>query len=198
MVQQKAMQPDTPNRKAIRCGYVETATNITMELTAILHGLEFVRPAAGRRLCIVTDSEFSIKAVTHWWKVWQANGFRTAGGKPVANVDLIRRVRDAVTHHKQLGTAVSLNWTKGHAGHAQNEEADDLAGRARIERLTTWQETDAKLIFCAKCVAYHHPPNLCHDQPRVSSTPKGSVASYPLTQSARSLASRLKSKRSAG
>lgn len=197
MAQQKAMQPDTPDKMAVRSGYEEVATNITMELTAILRALEFVRPAGGRRLCIVTDSEFSIKAVTHWWKVWQANGFRTAAGKPVANVPLIKRVRQAIGYHKHCGTAVSLNWTRGHAGHTQNEHADKLAGKARLERLTDWQEIDAKLFFCATCDLYH-PPNLCHDQRRVSSTPKGSVASYHSIPSARSLASPSKLKRSAG
>ena len=38
------------------------------------------------------------------------------------NVDLWQRLDEALTHHQ-----VHWHWVKGHAGHAMNERADELA-----------------------------------------------------------------------
>lgn len=131
--------------QAERFGYVEPATNISMELTAILRAVQFVRPAQGRRLVITTDSEYSIKALTQWMKTWRANGWRTSGGRPVANLELLLEAHEAIRTHRLAGTALSFAWVKGHAGHKMNEHADMLAGQARREQRTHWNpSTDAK------------------------------------------------------
>jgi ribonuclease HI len=40
----------------------------------------------------------------------------------VKNVDLWKRLDEAMAHHQ-----VNWRWVKGHAGHAMNERADQLA-----------------------------------------------------------------------
>jgi ribonuclease HI len=131
--------------EAMRFGYSDSATNITMELTAILRAFQFVRPAPGRRLVIATDSEYSIKALTQWMRQWRQNGWRSSAGRKVANLELLLEVEQAMKHHRQNGTAVTFNWVKGHSGVRMNEEVDKLAGDARIRQRTNWShDVDAK------------------------------------------------------
>ena len=42
--------------------------------------------------------------------------------KPVKNVELWQRLDEAQARHQ-----VTWKWIKGHAGHAENEKADELA-----------------------------------------------------------------------
>ena len=53
---------------------------------------------------------------------WKTRGWRTSGGAPVKNVDLWQRLDAARAAHQ-----VNWTWIKGHAGHAENERADELA-----------------------------------------------------------------------
>jgi ribonuclease HI len=60
--------------------------------------------------------------ITEWMDNWKRRGWRTAGGPPVKNVDLWQRLDAARGGHK-----VIWRWIKGHAGHLENERADELA-----------------------------------------------------------------------
>ena len=51
-----------------------------------------------------------------------ANGWRTAAKQPVKNADLWRDLHAAMSEHE-----VTWHWVKGHAGHPENERADELA-----------------------------------------------------------------------
>ena len=106
-------------------GFEADTTNNRMELTAAVKALEaLTRPCA---VTIVTDSEYLKKAFTDGWlKRWQANGWRTAGRQPVKNKDLWERLVELEALH-----AVSWSWTRGHAGHPENELVDTLALAAR-------------------------------------------------------------------
>jgi len=95
-------------------------TNNRMELTAAIAALE-----ALKRSCAVdlyTDSEYLRNGITKWINGWKRNGWRTADRKPVKNVDLWMRLDEALKTHQ-----VRWHWVKGHAGHAMNERADELA-----------------------------------------------------------------------
>ena len=95
-------------------------TNNRMELMAAIAALE-----ALKRPCSVdlhTDSEYLKNGITTWIKGWKKNGWRTADKKPVKNIDLWQRLDAALGAHQ-----VRWHWVKGHAGHAQNERADELA-----------------------------------------------------------------------
>jgi ribonuclease HI len=100
-------------------GEAET-TNNRMELLAAIHALEALeRPA---RLTIVTDSVYVRNGILDWLAGWKRNGWRTAAKKPVKNEDLWRRLDEAHARHE-----VTWEWVKGHAGHPENERADELA-----------------------------------------------------------------------
>jgi ribonuclease HI len=107
------------NEKELKGGDLHT-TNNRMELMAAISALE-----ALKRPCIIdlhTDSEYLKNGITTWIHGWKKNGWRTADKKPVKNVDLWKRLDEALSHHK-----VHWHWVKGHAGHAMNERADELA-----------------------------------------------------------------------
>ena len=95
-------------------------TNNRMELMAAISALEALsRPSA---ITITTDSAYVKNGVTTWIHGWKRNGWRTADRKPVKNDDLWRRLDEAQARHR-----VDWRWIKGHAGHAENERADELA-----------------------------------------------------------------------
>ncbi len=95
-------------------------TNNRMELLAAISALESLsRPS---RITLVTDSQYVKNGVTGWIHGWKRNGWKTAAKKPVKNVDLWQRLDEAQSRHE-----VTWEWVKGHAGHPENERADELA-----------------------------------------------------------------------
>jgi ribonuclease HI len=95
-------------------------TNNRMELMAAISALEALdRPS---RITVVTDSAYVKGGITEWLRGWKRNGWRTSTKKPVKNEDLWRRLDEAAARHD-----VTWEWVKGHAGHPENERADELA-----------------------------------------------------------------------
>ena len=95
-------------------------TNNRMELMAAIQALEaLTRPVKAR---LHTDSTYVRHGIDEWIHKWKTNGWKTAARKPVKNVDLWQRLETAAARHQ-----VEWFWIKGHAGHPQNERADDLA-----------------------------------------------------------------------
>ena len=96
-------------------------TNNRMELMAAISALEALKQPVQRRpphrqpVC-------RARASPSWIHGWKKNGWRTSDKKPVKNVDLWQRL-DAALHQHQ----VRWHWVKGHAGHDENERADQLA-----------------------------------------------------------------------
>jgi len=106
-------------RKELKGGEAHT-TNNRMELTAAIAALEALKRAC--TIDLYTDSEYLRNGITKWISGWKRNGWRTADKKPVRNVDLWKRLDEALQTHE-----VRWHWVKGHAGHAMNERADALA-----------------------------------------------------------------------
>ena len=100
-------------------GAAET-TNNRMELVAAISALD----ALSRRsqITIVTDSVYVKDGVTKWIFGWKKNGWLTAAKKPVKNEDLWKKLDSVQSQHD-----VTWEWVKGHAGHPENELADELA-----------------------------------------------------------------------
>lgn len=97
-------------------------TNNRMELLAVIRALELLkRPVVAR---VHTDSQYVQKGISEWIHGWKARGWKTAAKTPVKNEDLWRALDEAASRHK-----VDWVWVKGHAGHAENERADELARR---------------------------------------------------------------------
>ena len=112
-------------RKELSGGEAET-TNNRMELTGAIVALESLK-----RPCKVemhVDSAYVKDGITKWIHGWKRNGWKTADKKPVKNEDLWQRLEIALKPHK-----IEWHWVKGHAGHPENERADELARMAIAE-----------------------------------------------------------------
>ncbi|WP_375265369.1 ribonuclease HI [Planktotalea sp.] len=116
----RAMQGDEILKQRELSGGAELTTNNQMELMAAISALEVLERAS--ELTIVTDSTYVKNGVTGWIHGWKKNGWKTAAKKPVKNVELWQRLDKAQARH-----TVNWEWVKGHAGHPENERADELA-----------------------------------------------------------------------
>jgi len=97
-------------------------TNNRMELMGAIMALEaLTRPC---KVDLHTDSKYVLDGITKWISGWKSRGWTTADKKPVKNDDLWKRLDAARARHE-----VKWHWVKGHAGHALNERADQLANR---------------------------------------------------------------------
>jgi ribonuclease HI len=97
-------------------------TNNRMELMAAIRALEALKRPS--RVKLYTDSIYVMKGITTWIHSWKRRGWRTADKQPVKNEDLWRQLDEARLKHE-----VEWHWVKGHAGHPENERADQLANK---------------------------------------------------------------------
>lgn len=105
--------------KELKGGEAQT-TNNRMELLAAIEALEVLtRPSVVE---LHTDLQYLRQGITQWIKKWKVNGWRTADRSPVKNADLWQRLDQAQARH-----TMHWHWVKGHAGHPENERADELA-----------------------------------------------------------------------
>jgi ribonuclease HI len=119
--------PGSPDEPVELSGGEPHTTNNRMEYTAALEGLRALPD--GSRVCIVTDSRLLLDSMTRWIHGWKRKGWRTAGGDPVKNQDLVMALDAEIARHAE----VRWHWVKGHetgAEHAHkalNDRADQLA-----------------------------------------------------------------------
>jgi ribonuclease HI len=114
-------------------GGAPDTTNNRMEFTAALEGLRSL--PAGSRVCLVTDSQLLLNSMTTWIDGWKRKGWKTAGGTPVKNQDLVQALDAEIARHAD----VRWHWVRGHetgAEHAHkalNDRADRLAVAAAAD-----------------------------------------------------------------
>lgn len=116
----RAMSGDDVVKERELSGGAAETTNNQMELMAAIMALETLERAS--QITVVTDSAYVKNGVTGWIHGWKRNGWKTASKKPVKNVELWQRLDAAQARHD-----VRWEWVKGHAGHPENEKADELA-----------------------------------------------------------------------
>lgn len=104
-------------------GAVQQSTNNRMELTAAIEGLEQLKRSM--EVVLTTDSQYVKDGITKWIEGWKKKGWITSQRKPVKNVDLWKRLDEAVAVHR-----VEWKWVKGHSGHRENEMVDQAANVA--------------------------------------------------------------------
>ncbi|SHL46503.1 ribonuclease HI [Roseibium suaedae] len=95
-------------------------TNNRMELTAAIEALNSLKRACP--IDLYTDSVYVRDGITKWMFNWKRNDWRTSDKKPVKNAELWQALDAASKRHD-----ISWHWVKGHAGHPENERADELA-----------------------------------------------------------------------
>ena len=96
-------------------------TNNRMELMGAIKGMESLENPS--IVTLYSDSKYVIEAFNSGWIYnWMKNGWITSTKKKVSNIDLWRRLLDAMKPHD-----VSFVWIKGHDGNELNERCDFLA-----------------------------------------------------------------------
>lgn len=106
----------------------EGATNNQMELKACVLALRFAAKMPNlhpfREIRIYTDSMYVVSNHKTAMFTWPANEWRTAAGRPIANMELWQDLRGAI---RQVRKRVEISWLKAHKGHPYNEAADKAA-----------------------------------------------------------------------
>ena len=108
------------NHKKILSGNEVDTTNNRMELTAVIKGLSALKRPVD--VTVITDSRYVMDGISKWIANWKRNNWKTASKKDVKNKDLWLLLEALCNKHN-----VSWEWIKGHAGHAQNEECDQIS-----------------------------------------------------------------------
>ena len=111
------------NRKKELYGSEPQTTNNRMELTAAVEGLRALKEPC--KVEVTTDSQYLKNGITEWIRKWKQNGWRTVRKEPVVNQDLWQQLDEMAGRHQ-----TTWKWTKGHAGHRDNNRCDELAARA--------------------------------------------------------------------
>ena len=102
-------------------GFNNETTNNRMELTAVIEGLKLLKEPV--ELTVYSDSAYTVNAfLNDWISTWIMNGWRTAGKKPVQNIDLWQELLELIKPHKVTWVKV-----KGHADNVYNNRCDALA-----------------------------------------------------------------------
>jgi ribonuclease HI len=119
-------------------------TNNRMAIRSATEGLAALKRPC--RVVFTSDSQYLVKGMREWMAGWVRRGWQRKTG-PVENADLWKQLLPVARRHQ-----IDWRWIRGHAGHPQNEYANDLAvaaarGQSRsgglIEsRFTEWLETE--------------------------------------------------------
>lgn len=116
------------NEKVVT-GNNKDTTNNRMELTAVIEGLACVE-SRNSNITIYSDSKYVVEGAKSWVRRWRFNGWRTAAGKPVMNMDLWQELVKITDKH-----TIRWLWVKAHNGNKHNERVDGLAQAAAMEML---------------------------------------------------------------
>ncbi|WWO97306.1 MAG: ribonuclease HI [Candidatus Dasytiphilus stammeri] len=109
-------------KKSLSAGFYLT-TNNRMELIAVIVALELLKQRC--MVEIITDSKYVQLGVKNWIYNWKKSNWLTYNKRPVKNLDLWKRLDKKLNHHH-----IQWNWIKGHSGHTDNEQCDELARKA--------------------------------------------------------------------
>jgi ribonuclease HI len=106
-----------------------TTTNNRMALRSAIEAFKVIGRKGGRfRVLFTSDSQYLVKGMTEWIFGWAGRGWRRKEGA-IENLALWQELVAAAAPHR-----VQWQWVRGHAGHPQNEYANDLAVRAAKEQ----------------------------------------------------------------
>lgn len=98
------------------CGGEADTTNNRMEMMAVIEALKALKRRS--HIDLYTDSIYVKNGITQWIHGWKAKNWPAK----IKNKDLWQTMDELVQQHD-----VTFHWIKGHAGHPENERADELA-----------------------------------------------------------------------
>jgi ribonuclease HI len=106
-----------------------STTNNRMALRSAIEAFRVIGRKGGIfRVVFTSDSQYLVKGMTEWVYGWAARGWTRKVG-PIENLELWKDLVEAATPHR-----TQWQWVRGHAGHPQNEYANDLAVAAAKEQ----------------------------------------------------------------
>lgn len=119
-----------------RGSLIPESTNNVAELTATTQALKFVvernrgliqegQPTL-LKVLVVTDSKYVQKGLSEWVVGWERNNWVKQDGEPVANAEHWQTLVELKKQVESQGTALTLQWIKGHAGEQDGVERDNL------------------------------------------------------------------------
>lgn len=110
-------------QKTVSGGFRLT-TNNRMEILAAIKGLESLSQPS--KVTLTSDSRYLVDAMTLSWALkWRQNNWWRNKKERAINSDLWGELLTLCAQHD-----VTFEWTKGHAGHPQNELCDRLSLQA--------------------------------------------------------------------
>jgi ribonuclease HI len=98
------------------------STNNRMALHGARELMDLLRRPC--RVVFTSDSQYLVTGMREWIHGWARRGWKRKAGA-IENVELWQRLARATSRHE-----VEWRWVRGHAGHPQNEYANDMAIRA--------------------------------------------------------------------
>ena len=128
-------------------------TNNTAELKALFEAMRLAKGflEQGHKVQILSDSSYSVKAMTQWAAGWQRKNWTRGKNEVLANADLIKQMYAC---YVELPASVSIIHVKGHSGVEGNELADRmcfLAMKNKVKDFVKYEgsETTAELLALA-------------------------------------------------
>lgn len=116
---------NSTTKKVVELAGANLKTTISrMEFQAVISAMRSVADS-GRKVLIISDSQYVVKTVNGWAEKWKKNKWTTDGEKAPKNLDL---VMEAYELKKEFD--VHFMWVRGHDGNVGNERADFLANLA--------------------------------------------------------------------
>ena len=120
--------------KIIYCssgGYEQTTCN-HMELMAIKKAYSWLKDNNIKKANILSDSQYSVNALTQWRYGWERRGWKTSYGAPVKNKELILGIVDL------MKSQYTLKWIRGKANNEYQHVSHVLCDDA-IDRLQRYR-----------------------------------------------------------
>ena len=113
-------------------GYDPRTTNNRMELMAPIQGLLALKEPC--EVEVTVDAEYVLQGITKWSINWKRRHWWRKHG-PVRNADLWIELDDLAAAHRTTWV-----WTRGHAGHEDNNRCDWLAQEAARNQTSSWED----------------------------------------------------------
>jgi ribonuclease HI len=88
---------------------------------------------------ILSDSSYSVKAMTQWAAGWQRKNWTRGKNEVLANAELIKKMYEC---YVELPSSLSIVHVKGHSGVEGNELADRMCFVAMQNKVERFEEYD--------------------------------------------------------
>ena len=120
-------------------GLYHQGTNNTAELNALFEAMKLADGLIkqGNKVQILSDSSYSVKAITQWAAGWQRKNWTRGKNEVLANAELIKKMYACFV---QLPADLSIIHVKGHSGVEGNELADRMCFIAMRDKVTEFEE----------------------------------------------------------